>query len=143
MVPGERDRLAGGEAMAHDQPTAGRRDSETAGTASADSRAPVSPSNANTTPSPSRRPAVSPSPASPTPLTDSARLLENYLRHLQQGRQLSSHTLQAYRRDLIEFVAFLDRHIGDTDWGWDGVDRLALRAFLGHLARRGLARRSI
>ena len=66
-----------------------------------------------------------------------------YLRHLGEGRQLSPHTLQAYRRDLMEFVGFLDRELEGTDWSWDAVDRLALRAFLGYLARRGLARRSI
>lgn len=69
--------------------------------------------------------------------------LKAYLRHIADGRQLSPHTLQAYRRDLTEFVAFLDRELAGTDWTWDGIDRLALRAFLGQLNRRGLARRSI
>ncbi len=69
--------------------------------------------------------------------------VQRYLRHLSDGRQLSPHTLQAYRRDLTEFVAFLDRDFGATEWRWDGVDRLALRAYLGFLSRRGLARRSI
>ncbi|HEX9108393.1 MAG TPA: tyrosine recombinase XerC [Longimicrobiales bacterium] len=69
--------------------------------------------------------------------------VQRYLRHLADGRQLSPHTLAAYRRDLTEFVAFLDRDFGDTEWRWEGIDRLALRAYLGFLARRGLARRSI
>ena len=69
--------------------------------------------------------------------------VHRYLRHLADGRQMSPHTVQAYRRDLTEFVAFLDRDFGDTEWRWEGIDRLALRAYLGFLARRGLARRSI
>ena len=65
-----------------------------------------------------------------------------YLRYLEGGRQLSGHTVAAYRRDLRELCAFLDaRH--DGDWTWSGIDRNELRAFLGELSRRDLARRSI
>jgi integrase/recombinase XerC len=49
----------------------------------------------------------------------------------------------AYRRDLLELCAFLDAHYGGAAWHWEGVDRLALRAWLGRMNRRGLARRSI
>jgi integrase/recombinase XerC len=71
------------------------------------------------------------------------RLLLDYLRCAADGRQLSGHTVAAYRRDLTEFAAFLDRHYSGTDWKWEGVDRLALRAFLADMSRRGLARRTI
>ena len=70
-------------------------------------------------------------------------LLDAYLRSIESGRQLSPHTVAAYRRDLSEFSAFLARHFGDRAWTWEDVDRLALRAFLAHLNRRSLARRSI
>jgi integrase/recombinase XerC len=81
------------------------------------------------------------------PLTDAApsataHLLE-YLRGVEHGRQLSPNTVTAYRRDLHEFAAFLDRYYNGDDWTWDGVDRIALRAFLGEMSRRGLARRTI
>ncbi len=69
--------------------------------------------------------------------------VDAYLRHLQQGRQLSPHTVQAYRRDLKEFIAFLDTDLGGTAWSFGAVDRNALRRYLGRLSRRGLARRSI
>jgi len=69
-------------------------------------------------------------------------MLDTFLRHLADGRQLSPHTTQAYRRDLEEFTAFLDRYYG-SEWNWDGVDRLALRGFLAELHRRGLARTTI
>jgi hypothetical protein len=68
-----------------------------------------------------------------------AHLLE-YLRGIEHGRQLSPNTVAAYRRDLYEFAAFLDRYFNGADWTWDGVDRLALRGFLGELSRRGRAR---
>lgn len=77
------------------------------------------------------------------PASATARLLE-YLRLIEHGRQLSAHTVAAYRRDLYELAAFLDRHYGPGDeWSWNGVDRLAIRAYLAELSRRGLARRSI
>jgi integrase/recombinase XerC len=68
--------------------------------------------------------------------------LSAWLREIESGRQLSEHTVAAYRRDLFEFTAFLGRHFGEG-WTWAGVDRLALRGFLGHLHRRGLSRRTI
>jgi integrase/recombinase XerC len=72
-----------------------------------------------------------------------ARPLTLYLRHIAEGRQLSAHTVGAYTRDLAELVAWLERHFGSEDWDWSGVDRLAMRAYLAHLSRRGLSRRSI
>jgi integrase/recombinase XerC len=71
------------------------------------------------------------------------RILLDYLRSIEQGRQLSAHTVSAYKRDLYELAAFLDRYYQQGDWTWDGVDRLALRGYLAELSRRGLARRSI
>lgn len=70
-------------------------------------------------------------------------MIDTFLRYLADGRQLSSHTTTAYRRDLEEFVEFLGRYHDGEEWDWTGVDRLALRGFLADLNRRGLARRSI
>ncbi len=70
-------------------------------------------------------------------------MITEYVRHLADGRQLSPHTVAAYRRDLEEFQAFLDRYFGDPTWTWGGVDRLALRGFLADLTRRELSRRTI
>jgi integrase/recombinase XerC len=63
-----------------------------------------------------------------------------YLVHLEKERDVSPHTVKAYTRDLEAFTDFCDRHYGD--WGWDTVDRLGLRGFLGELQRRGLSKRS-
>ena len=63
-----------------------------------------------------------------------------YLRYIEGARQLSPHTVAAYRRDLAELCAFLDeREVGS----WDEVARDDLRGWIGALSRRDLARRSI
>lgn len=69
--------------------------------------------------------------------------VDEYLRHIASGRHLSPNTIAAYRRDLTEFLDYLAGRFGAEEWTWDGVDRLVLRSYLGHLSRRGLARRSI
>jgi integrase/recombinase XerC len=82
-------------------------------------------------------------PASPREPPAAHIALEGFLRAIADGRQLSRHTVAAYRRDLVELAAFLDRYYEDALWTWGGVDRLALRAYLGELSRRGRARRTI
>ncbi len=68
--------------------------------------------------------------------------VDRFLRHLADGRQLSPHTVAAYGRDLRELLDFLGRHL-EAGWGWGGVRRRDLRAFIAELSRRGLARRTI
>ena len=69
---------------------------------------------------------------------DVARFLE----HLEKERDVSAHTLTAYRRELKRFVQFLAEHYGTESWQWGDIDRLALRGFLGYLTRKRLAKRS-
>jgi integrase/recombinase XerC len=69
--------------------------------------------------------------------------IEEFLRHLEKERDVSPHTLKAYRRDLAELVSYLAGYYGNREWSWQGVDRLALRGFLAHLNRRKLSKRSI
>lgn len=66
-----------------------------------------------------------------------------YLTHLEKERNVSPNTLKAYARDCEEFVAFLSEYYGGQSWTWQGVDRLAMRGFLGRLTKRGLARKSV
>jgi integrase/recombinase XerC len=68
--------------------------------------------------------------------------LAEFLRHIEQGRQLSPHTVSAYRRDLDDFVRHLERR-AEPPACWGDVDRHAVRGFLAELSRRGLARRTI
>lgn len=69
-------------------------------------------------------------------------MVNEFLTHLEKARDQSPNTLKAYRRDLDSFADFLDRRHGNADWTFAGVDRLALRGFLGEMERRGLAKRS-
>jgi len=69
--------------------------------------------------------------------------IADYLVHLAKERDVSPNTVRAYERDLREFGEFLGRYYGGEGWTWQGVDRLAMRGFLGHLAKRGLGKRSM
>jgi integrase/recombinase XerC len=69
--------------------------------------------------------------------------VEEYLRHLADERQLSRHTVEAYRRDLSDLRHFLIGYYGTASWSWGAVDRLAIRAYLGHLTQRSLKARTI
>jgi len=55
---------------------------------------------------------------------------------------MSPNTVRAYRRDLVEFTAYLGEHLGSETWDWSTLDRLTMRGFLAHLARRGVSKRS-
>lgn len=69
--------------------------------------------------------------------------VRNYLRNLSDERQLSPHTVEAYRRDLGDLGDFLDGYFGSPEWSWAEVDRLAVRAFLSHLTMAALKKRTI
>ena len=67
----------------------------------------------------------------------------DYLAHLAKERDMSPNTVRAYERDLADFVEFLGRYYGGKEWTWQGVDRIAMRGFLGSLSKRGLSKRSM
>lgn len=69
--------------------------------------------------------------------------VNDFLIHLEKERDVSPHTLKAYRRDLGELLEYLGRYYGEREWSWAGIDRLAVRGFLAHLSRRDLSKRSI
>jgi integrase/recombinase XerC len=69
--------------------------------------------------------------------------ITDYLHHLAKERDVSPNTVRAYKRDLHEFVDYLGRYYSGSAWTWQGVDRLAMRGFLGALSKRGLGKRSM
>ncbi len=73
-------------------------------------------------------------------MTSLSEVASSFLRACEAERDLSPHTVAAYRRDLDQFDQWLARGkrsaVGD-------VDRLLLRRYVAFLDARGLARRSI
>ncbi len=69
--------------------------------------------------------------------------IQDFLLHLEKERDVSPNTLKAYARDLDEFVTYLAAYYGATAWSWQGLDRLAIRGFLGYLTKKTLSKRSM
>ena len=70
--------------------------------------------------------------------------LRLFLEHIEHERQLSPRTVRAYRDDLAELQRFLTGYYGSAEWRWSGVDRLAIRSFMGDgVERRGLSKRTV
>jgi integrase/recombinase XerC len=68
--------------------------------------------------------------------------IADFVAFLAKERNDSPHTVKAYERDVRDFAAFCDRYYGGA-WRWAGVDRLAIRGWLGAMQQRGLAKRSV
>jgi integrase/recombinase XerC len=82
--------------------------------------------------------AVVPGAAAPLP-----EHVARFLEYIEKERNDSPNTVLAYRRDLAALVEFLGDYYGAEGWSWGGIDRLAIRGFMGDLTRRGLGKRSI
>ena len=71
-------------------------------------------------------------------------LADDFLEHVRDERGLASNTVAAYGRDLDRFVSFLAvyREEPAAALRADRVDPVAIRAFLAHLTREGMAKSS-
>ncbi len=69
--------------------------------------------------------------------------IAEFLLHCEKERDLSPHTVSAYRRDLREFAHWLAAMHGTAGWDWNALGRTEIRGFVAHGTRRGLAKRSI
>lgn len=89
-------------------------------------------------------PAPSPDEALPEAALERREAVRAFLRFVAHERQLSPHTVEAYTEDLAEFEAFLGGYYGEPEWSWRGIDRLAIRSFMGDcVSRRELSRRTV
>jgi integrase/recombinase XerC len=71
-----------------------------------------------------------------------AGLVDEYLRMLQNERGSSAHTLRAYERELMNFVAYMGaKHDGLCSA--DQINHLHIRIYLGALLERGLSKASV
>lgn len=71
-------------------------------------------------------------------------MILEFVEFLAKERQDSDNTVKAYARDLAAFETFCDEYYGGSpNWSWEDIDRVALRGFMGLMARRGLSKRSI
>lgn len=89
--------------------------------------------------------AASPSLVFPPAAPDFATAAQAWLRYVASERRLSPHSLDAYARDLRQFVGFLADHHG-TGPSLATVDRLTpavVRAFMAHRRTAGVGNRSL
>jgi integrase/recombinase XerC len=68
------------------------------------------------------------------------RQLDAYCEHLRSERQVSVHTLEAYRRDLGKVVAFCEKQHIDS---WKALDIQSLRSMIARLHQAGQSSRSL
>lgn len=69
--------------------------------------------------------------------------LGDYLDYLRNVRRYRPNTIDAYRRDLREWLPFVAAHRGEEEVELAQLTVDDVRAYLGECARRGLARRTI
>jgi integrase/recombinase XerC len=72
-------------------------------------------------------------------------VIGDFLNYLTYEKNVSVHTVEAYRSDLESFVTFLtDEYftISRDQLDWTCVDHLTIRAYLAHLSRRKMSRAS-
>ena len=68
-------------------------------------------------------------------------VVKEYLIYLGIERGVSESTLRAYETDILKFFQFMKRELGHDDPR--RTDGIALRSYLGELARRGYSARSV
>ncbi len=78
--------------------------------------------------------------AIPPPPDWADQALSGYLSWLDRGRRLSPHTVQAYRRDITQFLDFCDRlgHVSVAE-----IDRAGFRRYVAWLHTRRYSRSSV
>lgn len=69
--------------------------------------------------------------------------LDRFLRYLDAERNYSGKTLIAYKKDLEDFSAFIERRFDSLEFDLTEISKDEIRAFLGHLSKQRLEKKSI
>lgn len=77
------------------------------------------------------------------PTDPKAREVERFVEHLGKERRFSSHTLEAYRTDLLQFCAFLNHYGGAIVPDFRAVDKIAVRHYLASELEAGRSARTV
>jgi len=72
-----------------------------------------------------------------------SKAVGEFLEHLKHGRNLSPHSLRAYRKDVDCFFEHLELAEEDAFFDLDELDRRTLRGYVAALDRRGMARSTV
>ncbi len=75
-------------------------------------------------------------------VTEFETFAEQFLAMLQNERNASAHTVRAYRREVLDFAAFLRETLG-AEAKIGNVDHLHIRAYMAQLYERGLTKASV
>lgn len=69
--------------------------------------------------------------------------LSDFLEYLGSERQYSDKTVEAYSIDLTEFVEFIESRYDSKSFEAGAIAKSDIRAFLGHLSKKGLSKKSL
>lgn len=68
--------------------------------------------------------------------------IQNFMQHLQ-ARNMSKHTIRAYKSDLAQFKAFIKKFFPEEKIRIEKIEKIMLRDFLQHLSEKGDSNRTL